>query len=394
MHLHLDAVGGVAGDMFIAALLDAFPEHRQGMLDAIRAAGLPAEVTLSVMDHRDHALIGLRFQVDEPAASGDGHTPFAVVRDRLQQSALKDAVKVVAIAIFTLLAEAEAKVHGRTVDEVSFHELGAWDSIADIVGAAYLITQLQAGSWSVSALPLGSGRVKTAHGPLPVPAPAATLLLQGFQMVDDGVAGERVTPTGAAILCHLGCAQRTESSARRLTRTGIGFGARWMPGLSNVLRVLAFEGAEAETVADEVAQIEFEVDDQSPEDLAVALDRLRAHPAVLDVLQIPALGKKGRMTAHIRILATPAQLHSVREACFVETTTIGLRHQIMGRTILARRSETVNVDGQDLRAKLADRPDGVTAKIESDDVAAVDGPRTQRDRVRRQAEILVLKEKS
>jgi uncharacterized protein (DUF111 family) len=115
---------------------------------------------------------------------------------------------------------------------------------------------------------------------------------------------------------------------------------------------------------------------------------------VLDVLQIPALGKKGRMTAHIRILATPAQLHSVREACFVETTTIGLRHQIMGRTILARRSETVNVDGQDLRAKLADRPDGVTAKIESDDVAAVDGPRTQRDRVRRQAEILVLKEKS
>ena len=192
MHIHLDAVGGVAGDMFLAAMLDAFPDLRDGTLAAIRAAGLPAEVHVGLAEHQDHALTGLRFRVIEPraaellvAAHHHPHTPFADIRAHLQACALTPEVRAHAIGIFSVLAEAEAKVHGKTIDTISFHELGEWDSIADIVGAAYLIDALSltnavATTWSVSSLPLGRGKVKTAHGMLPIPTPATELLLQGF----------------------------------------------------------------------------------------------------------------------------------------------------------------------------------------------------------------------
>jgi len=269
---------------------------------------------------------------------------------------------------------------------VSFHELGGWDSIADMVGAAYLIDAIGASRWTVSALPQGSGRVKTEHGWLPIPTPATVLLLQGFELIDDGLPGERVTPTGAAILRHLNSAQRSLRVRRRLLRTGSGFGTRTLPGTSNVLRLLAFEATEVEVSRDQVAHIAFEVDDQTPEDLAIALDRLRAHPAVLDVLQIPGFGKKGRMTAHIQILAQPDDVESVLSACFKETTTLGARWQLIERRILPRTQESVEVSGRSIRVKVAQRPDAATAKAESDDLLSVKGGRQERDGVRHAAE--------
>jgi uncharacterized protein (TIGR00299 family) protein len=401
MHIHLDAVGGVAGDMFIAAMLDAFPDLRGGMLGAIRAAGLPPEVHVGFAEHQDHALTGLRFRVIEPraaellvAAHHHPHTPFADIRAHLQSCALTPAVRDRAIGIFSILAEAEAKVHGKTVDTVSFHELGEWDSIADIVGAAFLIDALSidaAATWSVSSLPLGRGRAKTAHGMLPIPTPATVLLLEGFEFADDGLEGERVTPTGAAILRHLGCTQTASRRARRLLRTGIGFGTRTFPGISNVLRVLAFDEVRESRGSDEVAQVQFEVDDQTPEDLAIALDKLRSHPSVLDVLQTPAFGKKGRMTMHIQLLADVADMEAVFEACFSETTTIGLRFQVMQRRKLARASTTVEAAGRQMRVKVADRPGRKTAKVEADDLLNVIGGRAERERLQREAEQVVLR---
>ncbi|MBI3528691.1 MAG: LarC family nickel insertion protein [Betaproteobacteria bacterium] len=415
MHIHLDAVGGVAGDMFIAAMLDAFPDLRDGVLAAIRAAGLPADVHVGFAEHQDHALTGLRFRVIEPrvaelmvAAHHHPHTPFADIRTHLQACALTPAVRTHAIEIFSVLAEAEAKVHGKTVDTVSFHELGEWDSIADIVGAAYLIDAVAlietgaliepmalidavASTWSVSSLPLGRGKVKTAHGMLPVPTPATVLLLEGFEFTDDGLEGERVTPTGAAILRHLGCTQAASRRSRRLLRTGIGFGARTFPGISNVLRVLAFEEARESRGSDEVAQVQFEVDDQTPEDLAIALDKLRSHPSVLDVLQTPAFGKKGRMTMHIQLLADVADMDGVFDACFSETTTIGLRYQVMQRRKLARASTTVEAAGRQMRVKVAERPGRKTAKVEADDLLNVIGGRAERERLQREAEQVVLR---
>jgi uncharacterized protein (TIGR00299 family) protein len=398
MHIHLDAVGGVAGDMFIAAMLDAFPDLRDGMVSAIRAAGLPAEVHVGVAEHRDHALTGLRFRVTEPreasallGAHHHPHTPFVEIRAHLQASALTPAVKEHAVGIFTVLAEAEARVHGKTVDSVSFHEVGEWDSIADIVGAAFIIGALAPATWSVSALPLGSGRVRSAHGSLPVPTPATVLLLEGFEFVDDGLEGERVTPTGAAILRHLGCAQVRDRKSRKLLRTGIGFGNRTFPGLSNVLRVLAFEEARTGSGGDEVAQILFEVDDQTPEDLAIAIDKLRAQPSVLDVLQTPAFGKKGRMTMHVQVLADPADLENVFDACFSETTTIGLRYQVLQRRKLSRAGRTVEAGGRQVRVKVTERPGKKTAKVEADDLLNVIGGRAEREQLRREAEQVVLR---
>ena len=397
MHIHLDAVGGVAGDMFIAAMLDAFPDLREGMLAAIRNAGLPPEVHVGISEHQDHALTGLRLRVIEPRADAPilgarhhAHTPFAEIRAQLQASALSPAVRDHAIGIFSLLAEAEAKVHGKTIDTVSFHELGEWDSIADIVGAAFLIATLAA-TWSVSTLPLGRGKVKTAHGMLPVPVPATVLLLKDFEFSDDGLEGERVTPTGAAILKHLQCSQTAARRPRRLRRTGIGFGTRSFPGISNVLRVLSFEDVGQNLGSDDVAQIQFEVDDQSPEDLAIALDKLRAHPSVLDVLQTPAFGKKGRITMQIQLLAQAADMEGVFDACFSETATIGLRFQIMQRRKLTRASSTVEVGTRQMRVKVAERPGRQTVKVEADDLLNVIGGRAERERLQRAAEHLVLR---
>ena len=246
-------------------------------------------------------------------------------------------------------------------------------------------------TWSVSSLPLGRGNVKTAHGLLPIPTPATVLLLEGFEFTDDGLEGERVTPTGAAILRHLGCTQIAARRSRRLVRTGIGFGTRTFPGISNVLRVLAFEETRESRGGDEVAQVQFEVDDQTPEDLAIALDKLRSHPSVLDVLQTPAFGKKGRMTMHIQLLTEVADMEGVFEACFSETTTIGLRYQIMQRRKLARASTTVEAAGRQMRVKIAERPGRKTAKVEADDLLNVIGGRAERERLQREAEQVVLR---
>ena len=401
MHIHLDAVGGVAGDMFIAAMLDAFPELRDGLLASLRAAGLPAQVHAGISEHRDHALTGLRFRVMEPvepqalvSAHHHPHTPFAEIRDHLQRCALPSSVKDHAVGIFIALAEVEAQVHGKTLEEVNFHELGEWDSIADIVGAAFLIDAVSATTWSVGSLPLGRGRVKTAHGLLPIPSPATTLLLKGFEFHDDGLEGERITPTGASILKYLRCGQAVSPISRRLLGTGIGFGTRTFPGISNVLRLLAFEVVASAPVGDQVAQIQFEIDDQSPEDLAIALDKLRAHPSVLDVLQTPAFGKKGRLTLQIRILAEPADLENVFEACFHETTTLGLRYQLLQRRTLPRASATVDADGRKVRVKVAERAGHKTAKIEADDLRNVHGGRVAREQLKQQAEAMLLKKES
>lgn len=404
LHLHLDAIGGVAGDMFIAAVTAAFPDLRDPVLDAIRAAGVPADVDVRFVEHRDHALTGLRFVVDDPHerahrhahAHGEHHhhdeTPFARIRDRLLASTLSGEIKRHAVAIFTSLAEVEGRIHGVAPEQVNFHELGGWDSIADIVGASALIAAMVPATWSVSTLPLGRGRVHTAHGDLPVPSPATAELLQGFELADDGRDGERITPTGAAILKHLGASQASRRGAARLLHSGHGFGTRSFPGLSNVLRILAFEPVQSAGSAERVAWIAFEVDDQTPEDLAIALDHLRAHPAVLDVLQLPAFGKKGRMGVQVQVLARPDEAEEVFAACFSETATLGLRWHVVERRVLDRSQSTVEVEGRKLRLKLTERAGAATAKVESDDLRAVPGGRAARERARRQAEHAGLKE--
>lgn len=398
MHLHLDPVGGIAGDMFIAALLDAYPGLSAGMDAALGKVGLPPGAHYAVLAHHDGVLSGRRFELSLSASSArqhsahhhPAHVGLAAIRAAIGAMGLDAAVAARAGAIFALLAEAEAQVHGVSEDEVEFHEVGALDSIADIVGAAWIIEALGPATWSVGALPLGSGRVHTAHGALPLPAPAVVRLLTGFAFFDDGLAGERVTPTGAAILRHLDCTSGIVPRLGRLTASGLGFGSRKLPGLANVLRVLAFDMSDA-PAAEQVALLAFEVDDQTPEDLALGLERLRVCDGVLDVVQSPVFGKKGRMAAQVQVLAQPQRLEAIIAACFAETTTLGVRHQLLARSVLARKQSTVAGAAEGaVRVKLARRPDGsLSAKAESDDVRS-GGTRSGRETLRRESEAAAL----
>lgn len=400
MHVHLDAIGGVAGDMFLAAMLDARPELLEGAIKAIRAAGLPKGWTAEAVEHHADGLAGRRFQVVPPGhGTASHHHPhehhhhvaFRDIRAMIEKGTLDAAVKSRAIAIFRLLAEAEGAVHGQDPEDVHFHEVADWDSVADIVGAAFVIEALGGATWSVSALPLGGGRVKTAHGVLPVPAPATARLLEGFETVDDGIAGERITPTGAAILKAL-APTRSRPSGAVLAASGTGFGTRVLPGLPNILRALLFDTGTAGTIPgqeSEVAVIAFEVDDQTPEDLAAGLDKLRAEADVLDVTQAAVFGKKGRLMVAVHILCRAPAIERVAAACFAETTTIGLRWHLARRFELDRRAVTAG----GVRVKVVSRPDGgSTAKAELDDIREVAGGRAGRAAARGAAEADALRD--
>lgn len=384
MHAHLDPVGGIAGDMFIAAALDAYPEWEAGLREAIAIVGLPTDWFLELNAHKTHAIAGKKFNVRPPSGQAmeraEPTGTFRDIRARIEASILADSVKKHAVGIFTVLAEAEAKVHGIEIDRVHFHELADWDSVADIVGAAWLLAQLNA-SWSVGVIPLGGGEIETSHGPLPVPAPATALLLRGFETIDDGIGGERVTPTGAAILNYLQPSQRN-SLQGKLIRSGFGLGTRELPGRANMLRLLAWETQASTGTTEQIGVITFEIDDQTGEDLAVALDHLRATDGVVDVLQIPAFGKKGRLTTHIQILCTPTSIEVICERCLLETTTLGLRWRIEQRQIVAREAEQVS----GLPIKTATRPGGIrTAKAEVDAVRELSS-HAERERERYAAE--------
>jgi hypothetical protein len=200
---------------------------------------------------------------------------------------------------------------------------------------------------------------------LPVPAPATAALLTGYAWREDGVGGERVTPTGAAILRHLG-AGPTQAGSRRLAAVGTGAGSRDLPGLPNVLRALIFEEEAGEGLRDRVGVIAFDIDDMTGEELGEAADRIRHTSGVIDVSMSAALGKKGRPLTCFRVLVREAALAAVRRACLQQTSTLGVRWRVEEREVLAREEREQRCGP---RVKAAVRPGGaVTLKAESDDL--------------------------
>lgn len=392
MNIHLDLVGGLAGDMFLAAALHAWPELETSIFQAMRDAGLPEEWSVQAVAGSSAGITGMRVAITGDAGHHHHATgSFGQIKRRLETSGLAPAVRDRAIAIFQLLAEAEGEIHGKPIEEVHFHEIADWDSIADIVGAAAAIEAIGANGWSVGDIPMGGGTVMTAHGKLPVPAPATALLLKGLRMVDDGISGERVTPTGAAILAHLQASQGVRREPGILERTGHGLGTRALEGCANMVRLLVFEGAETSVpdwgLTGEVGVITFEVDDQTPEDLAVGLEKLRATQAVLDVVQSTVTGKKGRLAMSVRVLCRADIIDPVIEACFLQTTTIGLRWRVEKRVELVRENVDVAIGARTIGAKTVARPGArVTMKADMDAVAGQADDQPARARLRRIAE--------
>jgi len=396
--IHLDLVGGLAGDMFVAAMIDALPALKAPVLAelaAVQPAGAPGP------GFRETSSGGLRAQCFGLASASSGApyraasarrggagagvvaarehagTAYTVLRRRLAEAPLTAPTREHALALLALLADAEARVHGIPVDAVHFHELADWDSLLDVVAAGCIAAELDGARWTASALPLGGGTVHTAHGLLPVPAPATSLLLTGYPWHDDGIGGERVTPTGAAILRHLVPAARcgTRREAGRLASVGSGAGTRTLPGLPNIVRALVLELARPDDAdADMVTVLEFDVDDMTGEEIAVAADRLRLEPGAIDVSIGTRHGKKGRPLAAFRLLVQPSAADAVARACCTETSTLGLRWRDERRRVLRRTEVASTVDGSRVNVKVAVRPGGErTAKAAQDEVDSTRG---------------------
>jgi pyridinium-3,5-bisthiocarboxylic acid mononucleotide nickel chelatase len=242
-----------------------------------------------------------------------------------------------------------------------------------VTAAGSVAAALGGARWSVSPLPRGDGLVRTRHGLLPVPAPATARLLEGFTWRDDGIAGERVTPTGAAILRHLVQAPEARVGGR-LRATGTGAGTRELPGQPNILRAALFEDTAERPDEEDILVLCFEIDDMTAEELGIAADRLRATPGVRELVLVPAIGKKGRPVHTFRLLVEPGQRELVAEACFTETSTIGLRWQAARRAVLPR---TIS-DAGSVRVKTVIRPSGPSRKAENDDLSRIAGLEARR----------------
>lgn len=358
-HLHLTPLGGIAGDMFAAALLDAFPDLVAPVLAEVTAVLPEGHPPVALVPVDAGGLRSSRFEV--PAFDMAAPVLYPDMAARIATADLLPETARIAAAILRLLAGAEAEVHGCAVEAVHFHEIADWDTLADVVAAGALIGRLGA-SWSLDPLPLGGGTVRTRHGVMPVPAPATAALLRGLPVQDDGIGGERVTPTGAAIARYLARDVLPRRPAGRFGTVGRGAGSRSLPDRPNVL--VATEVEVASIGADRVTVIAFDVDDMTGEEIAAACEALRDGGA-LDVTTQTAIGKKGRIATAFRVLARDGTGDAVAELCFALTSTIGLRLREERRLILPRAAS----EAGGMRVKRVARPGGDTAKAESDDLA-------------------------
>lgn len=385
LHLHLDPVGGAAGDMFIAAMLHARPDLTDRVLADV-AAVLPADVGRpELTEHVASGIMSRQFKLvlakGGTNARHGADTTYKAMRALLETAPLSDGTADAACAILHRIAQAEAQVHDIPIDRVHFHEIADWDALMDVTAAGSICAALDGATYSLSPLPLGGGLVDTAHGKLPVPAPATALILQGYDWHDDGIAGERVTPTGAAILAHVTNGTHGTRPPGRLLATGSGAGARVMKGLPNILRVTIFDTATSGMMHDQLVQLSCDIDDMTGEELGAASEALRATSGVVDVLLLNAQGKKSRPVVRMDLLVHPDQSEDVAERMFNLTSTLGLRRTVVDRLILPRTAETAP-NGQ--RRKRTQRPAGhETLKVESDDLQAAPTLAARRGAARR-----------
>jgi pyridinium-3,5-bisthiocarboxylic acid mononucleotide nickel chelatase len=358
----VDATAGVAGDMLLGALLDA-----GAALDAVRAAiatVVPGEVALDVHEVHRAGLRAARAEITSTAQSHP-HRAWPDIRALLARSALPAEVREPTLAVFARLADAEARVHGVDPDDVTFHEVGSWDSIADVVGVCAALADLRVDVLTGSPVALGSGRVGTAHGELPVPAPAVLELARGWQVLPGGP-GELATPTGLALVRALAvrCGALPDMTVAAI---GVGAGSRDTPGRPNVTRVVL--GGAAGAATNPMSVLETTVDDLDPRVWPTVLAAL-LHAGAADAWLVPILMKKGRPAHTLCVLAPGAAVEALRSAVFTLTGTLGIRETPVSRTALDRDWEPVALPGGQVRVKLGLR-DGriVVATPEFEDAA-------------------------
>jgi uncharacterized protein (TIGR00299 family) protein len=341
-----DCFAGVAGDMVLGALLDA-----GGSAEALRAglAELPVDPFELEVTGTERGGIGAT-QVRVRAQRSHVIRTWAYLRGALGEADLPAPVRERALATFARLAEAEARVHRKPVDQVHFHEVGAVDAVVDVVGAALLLHDLGVTEVWSSAVATGSGRVRSEHGVLPVPAPAVLELLRGAPIYSGGVAAELTTPTGAAILAA-GAARFAELPPMRVAAVGYGAGGRHHDELPNLLRVVLGERTGDGAAGDGGLVLEANLDDMTPELAPWVLERLFEVGAA-DVWYTPVHMKKGRPGITLSVLCPPGTDAAARELLWRETSTLGVRGVPVRKWMLERRVIEVELPGGKVRVKL------------------------------------------
>ena len=287
------------------------------------------------------------------------HRSLKTILGIIEAAKLSDAVKRRAARAFQLLGEAEAAIHSISIEDVHFHEVGAVDTIADIVCAAAGCEALSVERWMASPLNVGSGTVKCAHGTLPVPAPATLALIGDAPVYAAGPAMERVTPTGAALLRMLDVTYGT-LPAMRVEARGYGAGGRDTPGEPNLVRLLVGETSDEVDATEPIAVIETVVDDSTPQLLAY-VSELLLEAGAWDVYRSTVQMKKGRTGVNLTVLSSPERAPALRELLLRETTTIGLRWRLENKVALAREFVEVETEWGKVRIKVASWPSGAIA---------------------------------
>jgi uncharacterized protein (TIGR00299 family) protein len=394
--LYFDCFAGAAGDMIVGALLDAGApfealQHALGSLavegwdvsvDRVVKTGVSAtkfrvhehaHIHSDARAHHDHAARHHHRHGDPP------HRSLKEIETAIGRSSLTAAGKARAIAMFRRLAEAEAAIHNMPIDQVHLHEVGALDSIIDIVGAVFAIEWFKADRIVVSPINIGSGMVRTEHGVFPVPAPATVSLVKNAPVYSSGIQSELLTPTGALILTEF-ATEYGPVPPMRIEKAGYGAGDRELKETPNVVRVLVgtAEGPKPQAPGPKphrVVVLECEIDDMNPQIFGVLMEKLYAAGA-LEVFYSAVQMKKNRPGTLMTIVAKPDDREKLTDIVFRESTTIGIRHQEVSRECLDREMVTVTTGIGPVRFKVAKRDGRVlNAQPEFEDLAKLSAER-------------------
>jgi uncharacterized protein (TIGR00299 family) protein len=348
---HFDPLSGASGDMILGALIDAGAPAKE-IESQLRSLPIPPFEFMNEETRRQgFRARRIEFKVPEQKK----HRHLAEIERILEAGELTDAVRTDAIKIFRRLADAEARVHGIQPAQVHFHEVGALDSILDVVGCVVALHSLGVDKMTYSDLHDGIGSVMTAHGEIPVPVPAVLELTRGLPIVRVNVRAELLTPTGAAFLTTLGHHQMT--TTLRADRVGVAAGSRDFPERANLLRVtIGREKASPSSVwwqEDQVEVLETNLDDMSPEVLA-EVSRRAFDLGALDVFIVPCMMKKGRPGHLLTVLSSPEIVHELISLLLRETTTFGIRRRTSSRAILRRAASEVETQWGPVKVKIGD----------------------------------------
>jgi len=367
MIAYLDCSAGISGDMLLGALIDVgWPEERLRDVVARLRIGEVQLVTERVNKHGISAT-----QVNVISSPQQPHRGFNDLVSIILQADFPAAIQERAIAAVTLLAEAESTVHNLPVEKIHFHEVGAVDTIVDIVGALVGMQELNVSEIYSSAMPWSRGTVKTEHGVLPVPPPAVAMLLRDVPVIGVDIDGETVTPTGATLARTL-ARQFGQMPAMTVSRVGYGAGQRDWPDRPNVLRLIIGQGINdsAGLIVEQLIQLSCNIDDMNPQWYAPLMKTLNDANA-LDVWLTAVQMKKDRPGTVVDVLCRAEDVETIRARLLRHTTTLGLRQTSVTRYSLDRRVEAIETPYGRVRVKIAKLPDGtVKASPEHDDCIA------------------------